>query len=557
MITNKEIAGQFKLLAKLMDLHGENPFKSRSYTNAAFQISKLPVPLQNMSEGDIRDLPGIGVAISSKIGEILTTGKLNLLQKMLETTPPGIVELLDIKGLGAKKLRIIWKEMDIEDAGELLYACAENRLLLYKGFGKKTQENIAKAVEFFMRNKGSFLYAQAEGMAMEILELLKREFESEKVILCGDMARQVETISEIEYVLPFSTEVMLTTLSSSSFLLLEEHRDDFVKFSVEGGPLIILYQASPDNWGTRVFLKTGSEEFLKSFQKNFPKVLEEEVPEEPEVFRRAGIAFIPPYMREGDQPLQWAKEGAIPTVLEPENIRGIIHAHSDWSDGIHTLEKMANACRKSGYEYLVISDHSRAAVYAKGLTVERIRAQHQLIDELNEQLSPFRIFKSIECDILNDGSLDYSDSVLSTFDLVIASIHSNLKMTKEKAMQRLLKAIENPYTTILGHMTGRLLLSRPGYPVDYKKVIDACAKNKVVIELNANPRRLDIRWQWIPYALSKNVLLSVNPDAHSIDNFSLTRYGVWVAQKAGVTAADNLSSYSLAQMESFLAQRRG
>ena len=223
---------------------------------------------------------------------------------------------------------------------------------------------------------------------------------------------------------------------------------------------------------------------------------------------------------------------------------------------MNKIEEMAEALKKSRFEYLVISDHSKAAFYANGLSEERILEQHQYIDELNKKLSPFKIFKSIECDILNDGSLDYSNSILSTFDLVIASIHSNLKMNEEKAMARLQGALSNPYVTILGHMTGRLLLSRNGYPVDHKKIIDLCAQNKIVIELNANPRRLDIDWQYIEYALEKNVMISINPDAHSIEGCQDIKYGVLVAQKAGLTKEQNLSSYSLQQFENFLSERR-
>lgn len=251
-----------------------------------------------------------------------------------------------------------------------------------------------------------------------------------------------------------------------------------------------------------------------------------------------------------------AREYKIPAVIQTTDIKGIINCHSKWSDGINSIEELANACVKSGKEFLVISDHSKTANYANGLTEDRLKDQHLLIDSLHEKLAPFKIFKSIESDILNDGNLDYSDSILSTFDLVIASVHSNLKMNEEKAMSRLLKAIENPYITILGHMTGRLLLSRKGYSVDYKKIIDACAANNVVIEINAHPRRLDMRWQWMEYALSKNVLLSVNPDAHSISEFENIKYGVLVAQKAMVTSKDNLSSFTLSEFEKFIANNR-
>jgi DNA polymerase (family 10) len=243
-------------------------------------------------------------------------------------------------------------------------------------------------------------------------------------------------------------------------------------------------------------------------------------------------------------------------VLQTNEVKGLIHAHSDWSDGGYSIEAMAEELISMGFEYLVISDHSKAAYYAGGLTEQRIKEQHRYVDELNRRFAPFRIFKSIECDILSDGALDYSNEVLSTFDLVIASIHSNLDMDKEKAMKRLIGAITNPYVTILGHMTGRRLLSRKAYPVDFPLVIDACAENKVVIEINANPNRLDMDWRWIDYALQKGVMLSVNPDAHTIEEFHNIRYGVLVAQKGGLTKESNLSSMNLAQFETYLNNRK-
>ncbi|MEP7109224.1 MAG: PHP domain-containing protein, partial [Ferruginibacter sp.] len=243
-------------------------------------------------------------------------------------------------------------------------------------------------------------------------------------------------------------------------------------------------------------------------------------------------------------------------LLMVKEIKGIIHSHSNWSDGSNTIEEMAKHAIAKGFEYLVISDHSKSAFYANGLQVERIREQHIYIDELNIQLAPFKIFKSIESDILNDGSLDYSNDLLATFDLVIASIHSNLKMNEEKAMMRLLNAIENPYTTILGHMTGRLLLSRKGYPVDHKRIIDACAANQVVIELNAHPNRLDIDWRHMDYALEKNVLISIDPDAHALEGFEDIKYGVLVAQKALLAKERNLSSFGLTALNNYLLNRR-
>jgi DNA polymerase (family 10) len=260
-------------------------------------------------------------------------------------------------------------------------------------------------------------------------------------------------------------------------------------------------------------------------------------------------------MREERSVLDKARRG-LDTPIRTSDIKGIIHSHSNWSDGAQTLEEMALAAKAKGFEYLVISDHSKSAGYANGLTEERIHAQHSLIDELNAKLGPFRIFKSLESDILGDGRLDYSDQVLSTFDLVIASVHSNLGMPLDKAMSRLLTAVRNPFTTILGHPTGRLLLSRKGFPVDHCALLDACAEEGVVMELNAHPRRLDMDWRWLGYAQDRGVLTSIDPDAHSVEGFDVIRYGVLVAQKAGVTPKQNLSSFSRPELENWLAVRR-
>ena len=278
---------------------------------------------------------------------------------------------------------------------------------------------------------------------------------------------------------------------------------------------------------------------------------------EKEIFEGAGISYIPPSLRETASILEKAKKQVqFTNLIQPNEIKGLIHSHSNWSDGAYTIEQMANELIRLGFEYLVISDHSKAAYYASGLTEQRIKEQHLYIDELNKKLAPFKIYKSIECDILSNGKLDYTDNVLSTFDLVIASIHSNLDMDEEKAMMRLMGAIANPYVTILGHMTGRRLLKRKGYPVDHKAIIDSCATHNVVIEINSSPQRLDIEWQWIDYALEKNLLLSIDPDAHSLDEFQYIKYGALVGQKGGLTKEHNLSSFGREAFEKFLQSNK-
>ena len=539
-----------------MEIHGENSFKSKTYSIAAYKIDQLTVDLYTLSEETIFKLNGINEAIGKKILEILSSGKMKILEDLILKTPEGIFEMLKIKGLGPKKISIMWNEMGIENIGELLYACNENRLLLYKGFGKKTQENVIESIEFYLRQQGSFLFAQIEHLANDLLNLLQKLFSSGEIKISGDFVRHAETLDTLEYVMPFSEKIITEKISPLPGFEFLEKTDEYFLYRYNEGIKLKFYAVEKENILKKTFEITGSSEFISAFENDYPAIDFKKAVNETDIFAQAAIQYVPAFLRENASIISIAAENKIPAVIQPEDIKGIIHCHSNWSDGINTIEQLANACKKSGKEYLVISDHSKTASYAHGLNEEQIIAQHQLMDDLNEKLKPFKIFKSIESDILNDGNLDYSDSILSTFDLVIASVHSNLKMNEQKAMMRLMKAIENPYTTILGHMTGRLLLSRKGYSVDHKKIIDACAANKVVIEINAHPRRLDMRWQWIEYALSKNVLLSIDPDAHSIAEFENTRYGVLIAQKGMVTAKNNLSSFSLKEFEDFLKENR-
>jgi DNA polymerase (family X) len=522
-IDNDYIAEQFSLLGKLMDIHGENSFKTKSYSVAAFTLEKLPTPIQDIPTDKLTSIKGIGDAIGKKITEILETGELRLLKQFIANTPPGVIEMLRIKGLGPKKIATIWKEMEIESVGELLYACQENRLLLYKGFGEKTQAGVREAIEFRLRHIGSHLYADIETYALQLEAALQKAFPNEQLALTGEFRRQLEVITKLEIVTtaPAGTiNAFLTTIPSDEVVTVE------------------CIQTSPENFIQTLFDTSCSGEFLEAWRERSKS--------------GATLPDTPPYLRE--QPI--VLDRPIPEPLEPSDIRGIIHSHSKWSDGSYTLAEMAAACIQKGFQYLVISDHSKTAAYANGLREDRIRAQHAEIDELNKKLAPFTIFKSIESDILGDGSLDYSNDVLATFDLVIASVHANLKMTEEKAMSRLLRAIENPYTTILGHLTGRLLLSRPGYPVDHKKIVDACVANHVAIELNAHPRRLDMDWRWISYALDKGALISIDPDAHYISGFDDIRYGVLAARKAGLTPDRNLSSFTLDEFTKYLSERK-
>ncbi len=552
---NFAIAQNFSLLSKLMDIHGENSFRSKTYSIAAFNIEKLPMQLAETPRDELFSIKGIGESIGKKVIEMLDTGKLSALQEIMEKTPAGVIEMLNIKGIGPKKIHTIWQEMSIESIGELQYACNENRLTLFKGFGEKTQQNILESIEFYLRSQGHFLYAEAEALFPSIDAYLKKMFTPEKVHITGAYRRQALTIEEMEFVIALDNEEIKPAFQTAQPPKLLEETNSSLTYKLKNGLKLRVYSGT-NQLAPILFETTGSKIFVEAFKKQFPKLAPGSCKTEEEIFEKAGIDFIKPCLRESAEIIDKAKKKQLPVLIAEKDICGIIHNHSNWSDGANTIEQMAEECIRKGMEYLVLSDHSKSAGYANGLKEDRIREQHKQIDTLNKQYAPFKIFKSIESDILNDGSLDYDDDTLKSFDLVIASVHSNLKMTEEKAMSRLIRAIENPYTTILGHMTGRLLLSRNGYPVDHKKIIDACAANKVVIEINANPHRLDIDWQWIAYAMEKNVLLSIDPDAHSLEGFNDNRYGVLAAQKGGLTKEFNLSSFGLKKFEALIQKKR-
>ena len=548
---NYAIADNFSLLSKLMDIHGENSFKTKSYSVAAFTIEKLPVQLAELPEEKIVSIKGIGDAIGKKITEQLHTGRLSLLDKYLAETPAGVIEMLAIKGLGPKKIATVWKDLEVESIGELLYACNENRLLLYKGFGEKTQQNIREAIQFYLGNKGSYLYAQVVPYASLLEEKLAAVFSAHSFLITGEFRRHLEVIDKLAWVTTATAKELSDFFASNNFEIIsaEEQHSQF-----KGPENIALhfYHTNKEKLYRQQFITSCSETFLQRWNSRFAFDDSLVYTSEEAIFLHAGIDFIPAYLREDEKIIQQAAEHQVPTVIQTADITGIIHSHTTWSDGVNTIEEMAKAAIAKGLEYIVISDHSKTAFYANGLNEERLKAQHAEINELNAKLAPFYIFKSIESDILYDGSLDYSNEVLNSFDLVIASVHSNLKMTEEKAMTRLLKAIENPYTTILGHMTGRLLLSRNGYPVNHTAIIEACLAHNVVIELNAHPSRLDIDWRKIAEALERGVLISIDPDAHAVEGFDDVHYGVLAAQKAGVTKLHNLSSYSLAAFSEFI-----
>ncbi len=541
-MTNREIAQAFHQLAQLMELHQDNPFKIRSYENAYLKLKKLEEPLSEMPAEAIAQLPGIGTAITAKIEELLQNGSMAALDKYRQQTPTGVVEMLQINGFGSKKIRAIWQGLGVESIGELQYALHENRLVELKGFGEKTQTELQQKIAFFLKNSGQYHYRTLASVADDFLALAREKLADQRWEESGALRRKAITLTHIDLL----TTATASHLVEAELLEINQQNGRHTTGKFQDYPIRIQH-CRPQNWGSKQFRHSGSDDFVQAFAATFPNTDFKEIATEEQLFEKAGVPYIAPELRENDHYLKSAHR---PQLLETKDIRGVVHCHTTYSDGIHSLEQMAQAAQEQGFGYILITDHSQSAFYANGLKEDRLREQWAAIDALNDKLTPFRILKGIESDILNDGSLDYPDEILAQFDLVIASIHSNLRMDEAKATERLLSAIENPYTHILGHPTGRLLLSRKGYPIDHKKIIDACAANCVAIELNANPMRLDLDWMWLPYAIEKGVPICINPDAHAMGGIQDIRYGVYAARKGGLEKKDCLNCL---EVEEFLA----
>ena len=555
---NKTIARTLRLLSQLMELHNENAFKIKSVANAALKVDKLPYPLAGKSLEQLDQIEGIGKSIAAKINELLQNDTLTELEDLLAQTPPGVVDMLRIKGIGPKKVAVIWHDLGIENAGELYYACNENRLVGAKGFGAKTQDEIRRILEFKMASNGKFLYAQAEPEADFLMSQIRGLFPESLKNFTGEYRRYNEIITELSVLIGSRDhDLGIQAVAESDLLQNVSIEKNVIKGHTPNGLSASIKVVSRGEYYYQLFLETGDTEHVAAVLERIAGDVDQPANEEL-IYKKAGLQWMPPELREGTNFIEEASHNALPVLINYHDLKGTLHNHTTYSDGINTLKEMALYCKDQlGLQYLGVCDHSKSAFYANGLSAERVLQQHAEIDALNKTFGEdFHVFKGIESDILNDGSLDYTDDILQQFDFIVASVHSNLKMDEAKATARLIKAIENPYTTMLGHPTGRLLLSRSGYAIDYKKVIDACAANNVIIEINANPLRLDLDWRWCRYAVDKGILLSINPDAHRVEGFADMQYGIHVARKAGLTIKDCFNALPLKEVRTAFENKK-
>lgn len=548
-----------------MELHDENPFKIRGFNNALFKLEQTPEDLSSKTLEMLEEIEGVGKSIAASIDEINRAGKLTLLENLLNKTPAGVIEMLDIKGIGPKKIRLIWKSLDIETIDSLKKACNEDKIANLKGFGKKTQDNILEALKYKTENSGKFLYASVLPIAVSLKELLEKNFPEAIVSFTGELRRKAEIICCVELLIGMNNHLevneVLKQLKNLQYNPKISGPFIWRGIFIETGLEVIVRHCAAEDFYNNLLKHTGSTSHLSARLENGDNLIKiicaHKLKSEQQAYEIADLPYVVPEMREGLCEYTLASQNQLPEILiEMEDIKGIIHNHSTYSDGKHSLREMAIHCKELGYEYLGISDHSKSAFYANGLKEDKILEQHAEIDALNRELAPFKIFKGIESDILSNGDLDYSDPVLASFDFIVASIHSGFVADVTKNTDRLLKAIKSPFTTILGHPTGRLLLKREGYPIDHQAVIDACAEHNVIIEINANPKRLDLDWRWVHYALSKNVMLSVNPDAHSKEEYQNMKFGIAVGRKGGLTKEKTLNCLPLAEVNTIFAKKK-
>lgn len=554
MADNKSIGEVFQLGAQLLSLHGENKFKIRSYEQASRQLESLEQPVADLSIDELERLEGIGANIAKKIQQIRDTGSFDELERLLNRTPEGILELVQIKGIGPKKAGQVWKELGVLSPEDLLTAIRQGYVKDLKGWGEKSAKQAKEALTFYEASKGQLILPHADAEAEGIVQYLEESGQVKACAITGPLRRRCPTINTLDFLVIPEKDIgaLVSYLSDSSYLYQPDENNKEQWVSRATGIQVNLHATSKEKWYQDVFYTTGASAFTAEYQPTkdgYPS-------SESEIFEKINAPWIPPEMRESYWKDKAFEKDELDSLITKEELKGCLHNHSTYSDGINSLYEMAMACQERGLGYFGVADHSKAAFYANGLSEERVLEQQQAIRALNQELDPFRIFHGVEVDILKDGRLDFDGSVLKELDYVVASVHAPLKMDEATATKRLLKAIENPYTTMLGHPTGRLLLRRGGYPMDHKKIIDACAEHNVIIEINSNPRRLDLDWQWIPYALSKNVLLSINPDAHNTKGIGDMQYGVDVARKAGAPADKIINTYSKERVTTLFRERK-
>ncbi len=572
-----QMQGTAKILEEigvLLELKGENPFKSRAYYSAARTIEMMGEDelKKLVAEDRLKDVKGIGAALNEKIKELVITGNLPYYEKLKASIPDGLLEILKVPGLGPRKVSVLHDLLEITNLAELEYACRENRLVNLKGFGPKTQQNILEGIEFLRRHQDRYFYSEARAIAEKLLSVTDKLTGLEQISLAGSLRRCRETIKDIDLVaaaekpaelsaafssLPQVEEIIASGPTKVSVRLVEGINADLRIVNGPEFPYALHHFTGSKEHNTALRGRAKSMGFKINEYGLFKG--EELVPcrDESDFFSALGLIYIPPELRENNGEIEAAAEGRLPDLVKEEDIRGIFHIHSKYSDGSNSIEELVLAGIEAGYEYIGLADHSQSAFYAGGLTSDDLVRQQEEILYLREKYPEIAIYSGVESDIRPDGSLDYPDQVLEKLDFVIASVHANLKMELSRMTERVITALSHPSVTILGHPTNRLLLGRDSSPLDLEQVFEAAKNYGVVMELNANPARLDLDWRHLKRAAAIGLSIAINPDAHQVEGFADTGFGVAIARKGWLEKKDVFNSAGRAEMEKLLQIRKG
>jgi DNA polymerase (family 10) len=573
-----QIAAIFENIARLLELKGENPFKIRAYTHAVRALEILSEPVETLvAEERVSSVDGIGKAISEKITELVQTGRLAYYDKLRDEFPPDILTLFDIQGLGGKKIKALWDALRIDSVTKLERACKSGAVAELPGFGEKTAANIIKGIEHMRKHAGEFRFGDIAALAEGLLEDLRGHPDVNLAQIAGSYRRKKEIVRDLDFIVssrhaenvmayftshPLVESILAQGATKSSVLLKSGIQCDLRVVSGAEYPFALNYFTGSKEHNVRMRSRALSKGWSLNeyrFSAAEGRELREPLPEiheENDIYRALGLDPVDPELRENRGEIEAAEHHKLPRLVEWTNLRGTFHNHTTASDGRASLEDMIAAAKELGLEYLGIADHSKSSFQANGLDEKRLAAQVERIRELNAAETDFRIFTGTECDILKDGSLDFSDEVLSTLDYVVASVHSSFTMPEAEMTERIIRAMQNPHVTMLGHLTGRLLLSREPYQVNIPAILDAAAETGTIIELNANSRRLDLDWRWWPLAREKGVKCAINPDAHTTTGLQDLLFGVGIARKGWLTKDDVINTLPLSHIEKILQAKR-
>lgn len=567
----KEIAQVLEECATLLELKGENPFRCNAYRNAARAVQQMEADLHDVIEkGTLNKVKGVGDTMAQKITELVQTGNLEFYTKLKQEVPAGLVEMLRIQGFGPKRILQAYKELGVDTIDKLKQAVRDGSLSQLKGFGKKLVENIDKGISFLDKTGRRVLLPVAMDVALQIKESLEGHPAVQRIEICGSLRRGRETIKDIDILvassdpdpimkrfveLPGVVNVVGHGPTKSSVLFANGVPADLRVVSEKQFPFALHYFTGSKAHNVAMRARAQDQGLkLNEYELAGPK-RSVDCKEEADIFEALGLEYIPPELREDTGEIEAAAKRALPNLIGFNSLAGCFHCHTNASDGGNTLEEMAKAAQDLGLTYLGIADHSQTAAYAGGLTPDRVLEQFDKIDRLNTKFNGFRLFKGIESDILADGSLDYDDELLARFDYVVASIHMPLNMSSERMTERVIRAVRNPYCTMLGHPTGRLLLQREAFPIDIEAVLKECAKHNTMIEINANPHRLDIDWLTCKRAKMLGVTVVINPDAHAVSGIADLHYGIYTARRGWLEAKDVFNTRPLDEVVKTLASK--